>query len=481
LRLALVNPPRFKGLKVIREDRCEITERDSILPPVSLLQIAAVLRSRDHEISLLDANGFDLDLDGVAKWLNQNPGIEAVIIRFTPTTFKSDVQVLSEAKKMNHDIRTIGLCWTLRSQSQEVLRLCPDLDVYVTGDSLECATEVIEALDHDRPIRNGSNIVSVRSNTAMKLSSENHHGIRLEDVGIPAYDLLPSLDPYYANTRYRTPYTIIYSSKGCPFGCRYCTVARTRVDFRSPSSVLSEIDYLVKSYGLRSFTFFDETFTLDRKRAEDICTLLEKREYGLSWFCNTRSDLLDPKLLASMRRAGCEGISLGVESGSQLVLDACAKGTTVERNYDAIRDAKRADLRVFASFILGLPGENRETIKDTNAFIRRARPNGIEINLAVPYPGTSLYESMLKENPSLERLDWEELLQDSPPVSLSSIDLGELADQRVRLYRSLYLNPIYLVENVLGILRTPAEVPLAMRFYWKTMRNLFIHSMSRAH
>ena len=88
---------------------------------------------------------------------------------------------------------------------------------------------------------------------------------------------------------------------------------------------------------------------------------------------------------------------------------------------------------------------------------------------------------MMKEDSSLEGLDWGELLQDSPPVPLSSIDLDELAYQRVRAYKSLYLNPVYLMENILGILSNPTEVPLALRFYWKTMRNLFIHSMSRAH
>lgn len=481
MKAILINPPRFGNLKVIREDRCEITERDSVLPPMSLIQMAAYLRNQGHEIKVLDANGFDQGPEEVVSWIERNSDAKVLISRFTPTTIKNDTFLFSSAKRINNHIITIGICWTTRTQGKKVLESIPNLDIYVTGDTIDGVCEAIDAIENHRAIRNGANLLAFRDHYDLMISQENHRHITIEEIGIPAYDLLPSIEPYYANTRYRAPYTVIYSSKGCPFRCSYCTVAGTNVDLRSAESVMAEIDFLVAKYGLRSFTFFDETFTLNRDRAFEICSTLRERSYNLSWFCNTRSDLIDQDLLRIMHESGCEGISLGIESGNQTILDLCQKGTSVESNASAIRAAKRIGLRVFASFIVGLPGETKDTIEDTIRFIKNTRPNGIEVNIAVPYPGTRLFESFSKENPELLLIDWNTLQQDSPSCSLCGLPLSFLSDMRIRLYKSLYLNPMYFIENAVSILSSPSQTPLALRFILKTMRNLFFFSMKGAH
>ena len=112
MKILLVNPPRFEGLPVIREERCEITERYSALEPYSLLQLAAVLRKNGHEISLIDANGFDLDYGHIEEKIDKiRPDI--LIYRFTPTTFDHDMKTAALAKKLDTNIRTIAMCWTL--------------------------------------------------------------------------------------------------------------------------------------------------------------------------------------------------------------------------------------------------------------------------------------------------------------------------------------------------------------------------------
>ena len=129
MRVLLINPPRYNGIPVIREERCEITERYSVLEPYSLLQIGALLRQDKHNVSLIDANGFNLSFKGIENKLKE--GFDAIIFRFTPTTFDHDLKVASIAKEINPKIITIGLCFTLNTLSKEVMKEAKDLDIYL--------------------------------------------------------------------------------------------------------------------------------------------------------------------------------------------------------------------------------------------------------------------------------------------------------------------------------------------------------------
>ncbi|MDO9537952.1 MAG: hypothetical protein Q7J68_06500, partial [Thermoplasmata archaeon] len=223
MKIMLVNPPRFEGLPVIREERCEITERYSVLEPYSLLQLAAILRERGHNITLLDANGFDYDYAHVEKKLaNVMPDI--LIFRFTPTTFDHDTSICAIARKLNPEIKTIGLCWTLNKVPKDVMDSVPELDYYVTGDYETVVPSIIENISDVSGIgglvwRSGKEVII---NTSTREMIAN-----LDELPIPAYDLLDTLDPYFINTPTDEVFTIMYTSRGCPYRCIYCTVAGT--------------------------------------------------------------------------------------------------------------------------------------------------------------------------------------------------------------------------------------------------------------
>jgi hypothetical protein len=145
VRILLVNPPRFEGIPVIREERCEITERYSILEPYSLLQMGALLKSQGHRVDLIDLNGFDLawkDLED--RILRVDP--EAVLFRFTPTTFDHDMRTASIVKASAPAAKTIGVCWTLRTLAREVLSQAPDLDFYIRQEYEVVAPDLAMAL-----------------------------------------------------------------------------------------------------------------------------------------------------------------------------------------------------------------------------------------------------------------------------------------------------------------------------------------------
>src|SRR3972149_5987708 len=146
MKVLLVNPPRFNGIPVVREDRGEITERDSNIPPYSYLQLAGMRQRAGCEVDLVDANGFNLDHPSIARTSLREADI--VFFRFTPTTFRSDIRIAEMAKQENPNGLTIAACWTLRSYVESVLEKAPALDIYCAGDPLRVVPNLVNGIMH---------------------------------------------------------------------------------------------------------------------------------------------------------------------------------------------------------------------------------------------------------------------------------------------------------------------------------------------
>jgi anaerobic magnesium-protoporphyrin IX monomethyl ester cyclase len=478
-RVLLINPPRFEGIPVIREERCEITERYSILPPYSLLQIAGMLRAQGHEVRLIDANGLNLGWTELAGIMSSAP-YDALIFRFTPTTFDSDMRTTKISKRLQPSAKTIGICWTLRTLPGEVLRSAPDLDIYIMKEYEAVIPILVIALSNgglDDRVRG----IAYRKNNEIIVTEEPQPIKDYDSLPLPAFDLLPSLRPYHINNPTGKPFTIMYASKGCPFACNFCTVRRTTFKKRSASSILAELQYLKTRFGLRTVSFFDETFTMDRKRVLELCDDIQRKNLKIKWYCNTRVELVTRDLLRTMRRGGCRGISYGVESGSQSILDTVEKGNTVEEAESAIREAKKAGIKTYCSFIIGLPGESWDTIHETYEFVRRTRPTGAQFNVAVPYPGTPMYELALEKGWIKPLLDWRGLYQHAANMRTGALSEKDLEEARKMAYRNLYLNPRWLLGNVYWVFRHPEDLYVGARYFVKIMNNYLIHSMQHSH
>jgi len=340
MKILLFNPPRFEGVSVIREERCEIIERYSVLEPYSLLQLGAILRNKKHSVSLIDANGFDIKYSDLKL-----SKCDVLIFRFTPTTFDHDMRICSLAKKINPKVLTIGICFTLGKIPLEVMKEAGELDIFVLSDYELVVLNILKNLNNLRKVDG----IAYRKNRKIFINKPSNAQIDYDRLPLPAYDLLPSLKPYFINTPVGKPFTIMYTSKGCPYNCAYCTVAGTKLKVRSAKSVIREIRYLKENYKIRTISFFDETFTVSRHRVLEICNALG--DMNITWYCNTRVNLVDYELLKIMRKSGCRGISYGIESGNQKILNNVSKGVTVEQQKNAIKWAKKTGMKVLASFI----------------------------------------------------------------------------------------------------------------------------------
>ncbi len=476
MKIMLVNPPRFDGLPVIREERCEITERYSVLEPYSLLQLAAVLRQNGHEVSLLDANGFDLSYSDVQDKMKAIKP-DALIFRFTPTTFDHDTGICAMARKINPAMKTIGLCWTLSKVPKEVMDSVPELDCYVIGDYETVVPSILDP-SKDISVLGG---VAYRLGNEVKVNSPTRDTIaHLDELPMPAYDLLESLDPYFINTPTGEPFTIMYTSRGCPYRCIYCTVAGTPWKPRSAKSVIEELIFLKKRYNITLVSFFDETFTIDKQRVLDICKAIVDEKLDITWYCNTRANLLDEELIIAMRKAGCKGMSIGVESGSQKILDMASKRITVDEARTAIRLAKRNGIKVLCSFIFGLPGENWNTVHETIEFIKDTLPTGVQFNVAVPYPGTQLHKWALEKG-LMKETDWRQLYQHESVVGTEEMSPEDLNRARYMAYKALYTYPVWYMENIKHVLRNPDDFNMAVKYSIKIINNFVLHRMEHSH
>lgn len=190
------------------------------------------------------------------------------------------------------------------------------------------------------------------------------------------------------------PATTLVTSRGCPFHCGFCCKNYSRVRLLSAKRVIQEIDNLYNEHGYRALLFPEDIFIINRKRAEEVCEYLKKM--GIVWRCLVRGDIIvqyGQDFVRMMRESGLVEVGMGVESGSQKILDIINKGETIETIKQAVRMLKLEGIRVKGFFIIGLPGESQETIDETAKFLDEMKLDDIDTKIYQPYPGSPIWEN----------------------------------------------------------------------------------------
>lgn len=212
-------------------------------------------------------------------------------------------------------------------------------------------------------------------------------------------DELPFPSRHYFNKDYynrNTGYMLI--SRGCPFQCGFCYHwGGNEIRFRSLENIIEEIEILLKN-GITYIDFKDDTFTLNKELVYSLCDEIIDKKLNFSWFCSTRVDKVDKDLLMKMKEAGCKWIGYGVESGNQEILNGIKKGINIDQIRNAFKITKESGMKASAYFILGLPWETKETVKETVELAMELNPDSLQFALATPLPGTWFYEYATENN-----------------------------------------------------------------------------------
>jgi radical SAM superfamily enzyme YgiQ (UPF0313 family) len=214
---------------------------------------------------------------------------------------------------------------------------------------------------------------------------------------------------------------------------------------RSPKKVVDELEWLRDEFGGGAFAFYDDTFTFDVNRAIAICDEMKKRKFDLPWDCRTRVDKVSKELLTKLRSSGCQLVHFGVESGSQKMLDAMKKHTTVEKNAWAIKLSKEVGISVAISVVVGYPGETPEMLKETFDFAKKTKPDFVYVCQAIPYPGTELLEILRNLNWEVST-DWNKFDEQSPVFKNPLLSSQQIDKMRGEFYDD-FLSPTYFIQK----------------------------------
>jgi len=364
---------------------------ESPLPPLSLSYLAGVLNREGIDVKILD---FLVTRYHPRKLRRELEEYRPHIVGATCVTLNYSIarRMLKVCKAFDPHIFTVIGGPHVTFALEETLLQSPWIDAIVIGEGERTLVELARAVAENKDIRHVPGIAFADGDRVVKTSTrrliEN-----LDQLPLPARELLPM-------ARYRalgTPCTVI-TSRGCPYSCIFCSGHRMfgpRVRFRSPGLVVDEIEKLQRDFGLAKINIVDDTFTLNHNHARAVCDEMLRRNLKMKWSVFARVDRISKDLAQLMSRAGCEWVLFGVESADEGILKTIKKGTTPEDIRRGVKIAAEAGINVFNSFILGLPGESRDTAHKSLAFgdeLYQKYGAKYGFHMLSPLPGTEIYE-----------------------------------------------------------------------------------------
>jgi magnesium-protoporphyrin IX monomethyl ester (oxidative) cyclase len=223
----------------------------------------------------------------------------------------------------------------------------------------------------------------------------------IENLPMPAWHLY-DLRRYSLREEMYLPHPPVFNmntSRGCPFGCKFCSVPAVwgrQYRMFSASKIVNEIEFLVKEYKIKGIYFREDNFTVNKERVDEFCDLLLKRSLKIEWACETRVDTIDAELMGKMKQSGCQGFYVGVESGSQRILDNINKGITVEQIIKFFDSCHKTGIRTKSSFIFGTPQEEEKDRVQTEALINKIKADYVSRGVYVGIPKSEFYNYFLE-------------------------------------------------------------------------------------
>lgn len=402
MKILLINPP-------VRE-----WAKPNVFP-LGLGYIAAALLKEGHQLEVLDINGYRFSKDVVENKI-QEIDFDLVGIGGIITIYKY-VKWLVQTLKKYHPSKKIIIGGSVGSSIPKIMLEKNPVDIVCIGEGEETVTDLIKTLEYGEDLSKVKGIW-YKGNSGRIYQTEKRPPIKnLDNIPFPAWNLFPTeiylKNPVGAPNRNKwvdgssdntTPLSInLYATRGCPHQCIYCyhDFMGQQYRHRSPENVVREIEILYERYKVLYFHFIDDEFVFKKDFVYKFCFLMKdlmrKVKQQLTWGCAGRVNLMTEDLIATMVDAGCVLIGYGIESGSQEMLDLIKKRVTVEQAKNATSLTKKYLGWADCSFMIGYPGETKETIQETIDFCKELDLVPEVIFFLTPYPGTELYLMALQQ------------------------------------------------------------------------------------
>lgn len=369
-------------------------------PPLGLLYIAASLRSvRQDEIKVSDAFCENLEQDEfVSRVMRERPDVFG--INCSTHTFLSTIETLKRVSEVLPDTTLVLGGFHATFAAERILRDYPFVDYIVKGEAERSFPKLLERIESGKSPSDVEGLCYSEDGKVV-----DNHAVLIDDLDslpFPARDLAQEVEYGYFHKGIRLTFgkfTTVSSSRGCPHRCSYCSCSafsERRWRARSPENVVDELEQLY-SEGYECAVFVDDNLTHNRKRIEKMCDLIQSRRIKMQFYCEGRVDNAPYDLIRKMKKAGFGVIYFGIESPQKHVLEYYRKTITAEQAEKAIHDSKRAGMLVVTSYIVGAPVESADDMKKTEEFIRKVRPQALQVNILDCLIGTEIWADLEKE------------------------------------------------------------------------------------
>jgi radical SAM superfamily enzyme YgiQ (UPF0313 family) len=405
MKVLLIDPPFYKFIKYYNR-----------YFPLGLAYLAAVLRDKGHQVLIYDA---DANVDKACQMdysdlESKYPEYIKCINNISHPIWNELRDTLNEIKpdlvginvfttKAAAAFRVAEIVKTLFNnvpvvvggphpsvKADELLRISPFVDYAVRGEGESCFSQLVDALEK-KELPNNILGLSFKMNGQIHHNPDTEFIQDLNQIPYPAKDLLINKNSYTSEDM-----GLIMTGRGCPFACTFCSSAGVwqRVTrFRSVENVIGEIQQVQAKYGTIQFSFKDDTFTVDRKRVFKFCSSIKNNNLKINWECNARINLIDESLLEEMKSAGCNSIKIGIESGSNRVLQTIMKkGITTTQIKQATKLINKVGIHWTGYFLMGIPTETKQEMLQTLNLMLHIKPDFASLSVFEPYPGTELLD-----------------------------------------------------------------------------------------
>ncbi|MFH0731777.1 MAG: radical SAM protein [Candidatus Omnitrophota bacterium] len=460
INVLLIYPPFFQSKDNPR------SKAGPTLPPLGLLYLAAYARKEYPEIDIkvLDSPALRIGLENLESSLSAFcPSVVGITVN--TITFSAALKTAEIIKKL-FPACIIIVGGPHASILPEEFLASPHIDMVVIGEGEETFAELLECLLYAR--RDISSIPNIvyKKNGRIVHAQLKHRPIDLDNIPLPARDLVDMKVYHPTEGNYkRLPATNMITSRGCPYKCSFCSKNIFGTEYREqpPEKTIEEIEILIKDYAIKEIVFYDDVFTLNKKRTELLCDLLMKKRLDITWSCSTRVNLVDPQLLSKMRDSGCVSIGYGMEVGDPHVLQKITKGFSAQEARKAVQWTKNTGMDTRAFYIIGYIGETIETIKKTIDLSLELNADFVIYNFAIPLPGTELYDEAKRNN--LLMYEGIELYNKGdgahPLIKLNGVSSSSL----IKLYKLVYIKYYIRLKYVISQIRRIKSVTDVKRYF----------------
>ena len=410
--------------------------------PLGLAYLGAVAEQAGHEVTIIDCQAEKLTYEAFRARIARTPS-EVIGVTATTLLYKSAMKLITIAKQTQPQAVTVlggshGTFW-----DENALNEYPSLDIVVRREGEQTFIELLERLQTQSGLSSLLGI-TYRNKDKITRNADRPFIEDLDSLPFPAHHLLP-LENLKHNGKILFP---LISSRGCVYWCDFCSTVRMfgrGYRMRSAKKVVDEMQFVHDKYGVDQVTFYDDAFTVDRDRVVKICDELHARKLHMIWDCGTRVDMVDRELMKIMRDAGCIAVWLGVESGSEAILEAMNKSIKLNQTRLAYKTAHDVGLMTIANVVLGFPGETEQTARETIRFVKELDPDDVGFYVATPYPGTPMYEQVVK-NGWLRVTDFDKYDTATPTFETPQLSMERIRQIRYKAYQQFYLRPSYVFK-----------------------------------